>query len=41
MEILGAPVVDFTVSADKPRAMVWVRLSDLGPGGSWMGLALG
>ncbi|WP_290649624.1 CocE/NonD family hydrolase [Aquisalimonas sp.] len=34
LEILGAPVVDFTLSADKPRAMVAVRLSDVGPGGT-------
>lgn len=31
IEILGAPVVDLTVSADRPVAMIAIRLSDVQP----------
>lgn len=31
MEIMGAPVVEFEVSADRPVAMIAVRLSDVAP----------
>jgi uncharacterized protein len=33
-EILGAPVVELEVSADRPTAMIAARLSDVAPGGA-------
>ncbi|GAA4429042.1 CocE/NonD family hydrolase [Georgenia halophila] len=33
LEVLGAPTVELTFSADRPVAMVAVRLSDVAPGG--------
>src|SRR5205814_1993224 len=34
VEVLGAPVVELELSADKPQALVCVRLSDVQPSGA-------
>jgi putative CocE/NonD family hydrolase len=41
VEILGAPVVELEVSADKPNALVAVRLNDVAPDGSSLRVSYG
>jgi hypothetical protein len=41
VEILGAPVVTLEVSADKPNALVCVRLNDVAPDGSSLRVTYG
>ena len=41
VEILGAPVVELELSADKPNALVAVRLNDVAPDGSSLRVSYG